>query len=229
MKRVCKQCGKEFELSEGEIRFYEKKGLELPKRCQQCRDQKTGNRPKLTVAAAAVVLLFLVSFLGKYIAPDVFDSAQSAESTIQQSIENGLRETVEAESVQIAENAETVEDAEKPAEQSDVSVSEQQTPQSTESEGAYETASERTYEFRKHRYLTEHFEKHGDEFPYDTEEAYLQGANNVINNPDALHKLEEEDGDDVYFVEDTNEFVVVSTDGYIRTYFIADIDYYNRQ
>ncbi len=51
----------------------------------------------------------------------------------------------------------------------------------------------------------------------------------MINNPDALHKLEKEDGDDVYFVEDTNEFVVVSTDGYIRTYFIADIDYYNRQ
>ena len=102
-------------------------------------------------------------------------------------------------------------------------------PQSAEFEGAYETASERTYEFRKHRYLTEHFEKHGDEFPYDTEEAYLQGANYVINNPDALHKLEKEDGDDVYFVEDTNEFVVVSTDGYIRTYFIADIDYYNRQ
>ena len=180
MKRVCKQCGKEFELSEGEIRFYEKKGIELPKRCQQCRDQKAGNRPKRTVAAVVVVLLFLVSFLGKYIAPDVFDSAP-------------------------------------------------QTPQSTESEGAYETASERTYEFRKHRYLTEHFEKHGDEFPYDTEEAYLQGANNVINNPDTLHKLEKEDGDDVYFVEDTNEFVVVSTDGYIRTYFIADIDYYNRQ
>ena len=64
MKRVCKQCGKEFELSEGEIRFYEKKGLELPKRCQQCREQKTGNRPKRTVAAA-VVLLFLVSFLVK--------------------------------------------------------------------------------------------------------------------------------------------------------------------
>ncbi len=68
MKRVCKQCGKEFELSEGEIRFYEKKGLELPKRCQQCRDQKAGNRPKRTVAAVVVVLLFLVSFLGKYIA-----------------------------------------------------------------------------------------------------------------------------------------------------------------
>ncbi len=46
--------------------------------------------------------------------------------------------------------------------------------------------------FRKHRYLTEHFEKHGDEFPYDTEKPICKGANNVINNPDALHKLEKE-------------------------------------
>ena len=28
-----------------------------------------------------------------------------------------------------------------------------------------------------------------------------------------------EDGDDVYYIEETNEFVIVSTDGYIRTYF----------
>ena len=42
---------------------------------------------------------------------------------------------------------------------------------------------------------------------------------------------EKEDGDDVYYIQDTNEFVVVSTDGYIRTYFNPDdgIDYYNRQ
>ena len=53
----------------------------------------------------------------------------------------------------------------------------------------------------------------------------------MINHPDALDKLEAEDNDDVYFLEATNEFVVVSTDGYIRTYFIASggIDYYNRQ
>lgn len=54
-------------------------------------------------------------------------------------------------------------------------------------------------------------------------------ANNVIQNPSALHKLEAEDGDDVYYVESTREFVVVSTDGYIRTYFLADLDYYDRQ
>lgn len=36
---------------------------------------------------------------------------------------------------------------------------------------------------------------------------------------------------DVYYVESTNEFVIVSTDGYIRTYFKPDagISYYNRQ
>ena len=32
-------------------------------------------------------------------------------------------------------------------------------------------------------------------------------------------KTEKEDGDFVYYLEDTNEFVVLSKDGYIRTYF----------
>lgn len=53
----------------------------------------------------------------------------------------------------------------------------------------------------------------------------------VVLNADSLHKLEEEDGDDVYYLEKTNEFVIVSTDGYIRTYFYPSdgIDYFNRQ
>lgn len=37
MKRVCKQCGKSFELSESEIAFYKSKNLNLPKRCKACR------------------------------------------------------------------------------------------------------------------------------------------------------------------------------------------------
>lgn len=46
-----------------------------------------------------------------------------------------------------------------------------------------------------------------------------------------LYKTEKEDGDDVYYKEDTNEFVVVSTDGYIRTYFNPDSGkkYFDRQ
>ena len=34
MKRICKQCGKEFELSQSEINFYNSKNLSLPKRCK---------------------------------------------------------------------------------------------------------------------------------------------------------------------------------------------------
>ncbi len=87
------------------------------------------------------------------------------------------------------------------------------------------------YEFRRESYLEQHFDKHGNEFDYATKEEYLEGANRVIQSPDALHKIEAEDGDDIYYLEETNEFVVVSTDGYIRTYFrpSAGINYYNRQ
>lgn len=87
------------------------------------------------------------------------------------------------------------------------------------------------YPFRTQAQLTDHYERHGVEMGYDTEESYVAGANGVVLSPDALHKLEEEDGDFVYYLEETNEFVVLSPDGYIRTYFCPDdgIDYYNRQ
>lgn len=87
------------------------------------------------------------------------------------------------------------------------------------------------YHFRSDKYLTQHFEKHGEEFDYKTKEEYEKGASKVVNDPDALHKLEEEDGDDVYYLEDTNEFVIVSKDGYLRTYFkpSAGKKYFDRQ
>lgn len=87
------------------------------------------------------------------------------------------------------------------------------------------------YHFRNKKYLDQHFDKHGSEFDYDSAEEYEQGASDVINNPEALYKIEQEDGDHVYYIEDTNEFVVLSKDGYIRTYFrpSAGIDYFNRQ
>ena len=88
-----------------------------------------------------------------------------------------------------------------------------------------------TYSFRNERLLNQHYEKHGIEMGFATIEEYVAAANAVINHPDVLQKQEAEDNDDVYFLEATNEFVVVSTDGFIRTYFIASggIDYYNRQ
>ena len=68
---------------------------------------------------------------------------------------------------------------------------------------------------------------------YTSAASYLEAANAVVNNPKSLHKIESDDGDgdDVYYLESTNEFVIVSKDGFIRTYFYPEygIDYYNRQ
>lgn len=93
------------------------------------------------------------------------------------------------------------------------------------------------YHFRSKKLLNEHFEKHGTEFDkdfdkkYSTAAEYEKGASDVINNSEALHKTEAEDDDGVYYIEDTNEFVILSKDGYIRTYFRPNggKKYYDRQ
>ena len=87
------------------------------------------------------------------------------------------------------------------------------------------------YKFRSKKLLTSHYEKHGIEMGFESAKEYEAAASAVVNNPNALHKTEKEDGDDVYYLEETNEFVIVSQDGYIRTYFNPSdgINYYNRQ
>lgn len=87
------------------------------------------------------------------------------------------------------------------------------------------------YYFRNESLLNQHYNKHGKEMGFESAEAYQQAASDVINNKNALHKTESEDGDGVYYIEDTNEFVILSTDGYIRTYFNPDrgIEYYEDQ
>lgn len=108
---------------------------------------------------------------------------------------------------------------------------EQVEPVSQVAESAVESAAESELSFRNEKLLQEHYEKHGIEMGFASAQEYEAAANAVIVNEDALHKLEAEDGDDVYYLEETNEFVIVSTDGYIRTYFCPNsgIDYYNRQ
>ena len=93
------------------------------------------------------------------------------------------------------------------------------------------TEAEVEFTFKNGTLLNDHYEKHGKEMGYASATSYLEAANAVVNNPKSLHKIEAEDGDDVYYLESTNEFVVVSKDGFIRTYFYPEdgIDYYNRQ
>ena len=78
---------------------------------------------------------------------------------------------------------------------------------------------------------TKHGQEFADDFDYRTAKDYEKGASDVINNSEALHKTEAEDGDGVYYIEATNEFVILSTDGYIRTYFRPNggKSYYDRQ
>lgn len=109
----------------------------------------------------------------------------------------------------------------------------QNTVQSADSIDNTDKASDtnKTYTFRNQKLLNSHYEKHGKDMGFSSAKEYEKAASAVVTNPEALHKTEAEDGDDVYYVESTNEFVIVSTDGYIRTYFNPDagIAYYNRQ
>lgn len=43
-KIVCKDCGKEFDFTEAEQKFYQERGLSEPKRCKACRDLKKQNK-----------------------------------------------------------------------------------------------------------------------------------------------------------------------------------------
>lgn len=101
-----------------------------------------------------------------------------------------------------------------------------------------ETASEtekavQKYYFRSEKLFDSHYEKHGAEFGDITQDEYLDLANELINaeGDNILHKTEKEDGDFLYYDTETNEFLVLSTDGYIRTFFkpSAGLDYWERQ
>ena len=96
---------------------------------------------------------------------------------------------------------------------------------------AGEDEEEPKYRFYSQSLLEQHYEKHGIEMGFESSEEYEAAASKVVTNKNSLHKIEEEDGDDVYYLEETNEFVIVSTSGYIRTYFYPSdgLDYFNRQ
>lgn len=85
--------------------------------------------------------------------------------------------------------------------------------------------------FRNDQALQKHYKKHGKEMGFSSARDYERAAAKVIGNDHSLHKTEKEDGDDIYYLESTNELVIVSKDGYIRTYFSPTdgIEYLNRQ
>lgn len=284
MKRICKQCGAEFTLSQEEIAFYRSKNLHLPKRCENCRRENKAKAGKEAVqqvvrpyhekrnsgikwwVAAAVVCALLAVGIGAFRGGWPSEKAQpdAADEVSPEAAENvSTAAGVEAESPSAmppeisgtAESEDTLADTEpdtqlemskesedvladtEPDMQIETSKAAEDTPADAPQKTPEDAQSSKTatpayqYSFRKAEYLQEHFDKHGAEFGYATADEYLAGANRVVASPGALHKLEAEDGDDVYYLESTNEFVIVSTDGYLRTYFKPDDGkaYFDRQ
>lgn len=283
MKRTCVQCGKEFELTNSEVDFYKKKNLNLPKRCQACREKNkqqnsktqmrqpssaAGSSPAsgspspgsgkgIMAAVAGIMLLLVVFFFLKQtgILSDVKDNPsavtgiQTAGPTPEAAVTSPPEEMTTPSSELAAGDVQTEqpsaspeaavtnppEEVTTPSPEPTAEAQPEETPVSEpagDTQPAESPASDDTvYTFRSEKLLLDHYKKHGIDMGFDSAEAYAAAANEVIHNPDALHKLEAEDGDDIYYLEETNEFVVVSTDGYIRTYFNPDkgIDYYNRQ
>lgn len=233
MKRTCIQCNKEFELSQSEINFYKRKNLHIPKRCKECRELNRERKAEYTEVQRAYVqpgkrkspivycLLALLAILGIVIGSKLLSNNDNGLSTGKTSYETTYG--------QQSDNSEA-EDSYRQSGQSLYSTQIEK-PQIKVSTVEVPVNKNLVRKFRTKEYLQEHFEKHGMEMGYDSAEEYLAAANRVISNEDALHKIEAEDGDDIYYLEATNEFVVVSTDGYIRTYFHPEdgIEYYYKQ
>ena len=85
------------------------------------------------------------------------------------------------------------------------------------------------FSFKNNEELKTHFIKHGRECNCKTPKKYLKTANKIIKSKTSLKKTEKEDGDKVYFNKKTDGIVFVSPKGYIRSFYISDIDYFKRQ
>lgn len=85
------------------------------------------------------------------------------------------------------------------------------------------------FNFKNTEEFKEHFIKHGRESNCNTPKKYLKAANKIIKSKNSLKKIEKEDGDTVYFNKKTGGVVFVSPKGYIRSFYLADADYFKRQ
>ena len=225
MKYICKQCGKEFEITEREAEFFLSKGMELPKRCKECRsankkkkengfdastyrtrqmpERSTGyptSKSKYLKVILGIVAILISVVLGFTKLPALIGNNSdyddsSASTTVYTFSGYGTSSAI------IDETEEYV----------------------------YWSENENLLTFRNANLLMSHYQKHGAEVGASSPDEYQRKAAAVVSSENVLHKTESEDGDYVYFNPSTGEFVIVSTDGYIRTYYIADMDYFERQ
>ena len=225
--KKCRQCGKEFTLTDGEIDFFKSKGLELPNRCAECRKKNkaaknahASDSKKRPISVGIVVLLILALAFGYGISQ--INSAKLSNNDVTDIGETISTAVTEAEATAEVTETSTVTETETTSETTETS---------TIAESAETEIPAKQYCFRNSELLNEHYKSHGIEMGFASAEEYEKAAAAVIDAPGVLHKYEKEDNDDVYYLENTNEIVIVSTDGFIRTYFKPDRgkDYFDEQ
>lgn len=183
--------------------------------------------------AAVILILFAAGGLdGFFSANDPINDDNSLQSVSDNAGEvngtDGSESAADKSGTDIAGNSESVpEDISEPDSSTESNI-ESSEIEPDNSDSVPESAE---LHFRNAKLLEQHYRKHGIDMGFTSAEEYEKAAAAVVNAPDVLHKTEAEDGDDVYYIERTNEFVVVSTDGYLRTYFNPDRgkDYFDRQ
>ncbi len=266
--KECKQCGKQFTISDSEINFYKSRNLSIPKRCKECRrSNKKGNdgyyvdnvdeRIEKTVnrIKSSPVSNYKISTSGngkKYIQTAIACCTvaivvicTTAALLLTKSNDTNDPDTqadnihTEAENSEITENyvQDDKEYTHKNDSNDEMSVDftfdSQQQIGFTEVPGGndYDDQDAVVLKFRNEDLLESHFQKHGKDMGFESADEYELAAGDVINSSAALHKTEKEDGDDIYYIESSNDLVIVSTDGYIRTYFRPDSgkNYYDKQ
>lgn len=204
---------------------------------------KKNGKKKGALGTIATLLVVVILYLfsgsqdgeqGNRNTPDIQNTIQTQSDYESQENTDSLQDATQESSEKTTEQS-TEQSSEQSTEQNVEQTTDQSMEQTTEAvENEKEEQEETpavTYSFRNEGLLESHYEKHGIEMGFDSAEEYEAAASRVVNNPDALYKLEAEDNDHVYYLEETNEFVVVSRDGYIRTYFLPSrgIDYFNAQ
>ncbi len=195
------------------------------------------------VAAIVIVILFATGKLDNFLGSIPESGESSYTSDIVSNTDNS-GENDESSTISTAENSTSSTDPQSGSDTDSESSYSSSTggsspkPESSDntSTGGSSSQSEGStvepqLKFRSKKLLNEHYQKHGIDMGFASAEEYEKAAARVPFDPNVLHKIEADDGDDVYYIESTNEFVVVSTDGYLRTYFNPDrgIDYFNRQ
>ena len=208
MTKKCVQCGKHFTISDSELEFFKSKNLSIPKRCKECREQnkicnKPNNRKTTTVYKS-----YYADNANK---SDLPLALISLAITVVLLFLNIQYAWIFTGIISLKFLFSFLRDK-----LNRVYIQE------------FDTSIYK-YTFYDTNAMVKHYVKHGSETNCKNMEDYLYKTNLVILNKGNLTKQQKKDGDTIYYNPTTQEFVVIAKAGYVRTYFIANDKYYNKQ